>query len=93
VPHKLILNNGSEEQTHEFADIEEAFNAALPWIMKGYIARVTDKQGIVEYTQALANGQVATYRGDATARSEVSRSPMSGGSPTPKSRKSWWRFW
>jgi hypothetical protein len=29
--------------------------------MKGYIARVTDKQGAVKYTQVLVNGQIATY--------------------------------
>jgi len=66
VPHKLILNNGSEEQVHECEDIEQAFDAAVPWIMKGYVARITDKQGAVKYTQALANGNIATRFGDAT---------------------------
>ena len=36
---KLILNLGQEEQIHEFDAIEKAFDAAIPWIMKGYIAR------------------------------------------------------
>jgi len=37
---------GDEEQVHEFADIEEAFNAAMPRIMEGYVARITDKHGV-----------------------------------------------
>lgn len=93
MPYKLILNRGSEEQAQEFDDIEKAFNAAMPWIMKGYIARVTDKQGIVKYTQALVDGQIATYQGDATATREGSGSPTPGGPPTSGSRRSWWRFW
>jgi len=93
VAHKLILNKGSEEQVHEFGDIEEAFNAATPWIMKGYIARVTDKQGVVKYTQALTNGNIATYFGDATAQAPGSGTPTTGQSPTPRPKKPWWRFW
>ena len=81
MPHKLILNKGVEEQAQEHQDIEQAFNAAIPWIVKGYIARITDQQGVVKYTQALANGQIATYAGDATVRSAL----------PPK--KPWWRFW
>ena len=59
--HKLILNKGGEEQVLEFSDIEKAFDGAEPWILNGYIARVTDGQGIVKYTQALTNGQIASY--------------------------------
>jgi hypothetical protein len=93
VAHKLILNRGDEEQVHEFGDIEEAFNAATPWIMKGYIARITDKQGVIKYTQALANGQIATYPGDASAQAEGSGTPTWAQSPTPGPKKPWWRFW
>ena len=88
--HKLILNKGAEEQVHEFADIEEAFNASMPWIMKGYTARITDKHGVVKYTQALTNGQIATYPGDATT---LAAGAASGQSPALGSRKAWWRFW
>lgn len=91
--HKLILIKDGEEQVHEFADVEEAFNAAVPWIMKGSIARITDKQGVVKYTQALANGQIGTYPGDATAQAAGSGVPGWGQSPAPSSRKPWWRFW
>jgi hypothetical protein len=84
VAHKLILNKGGEEEVLKFSDIEKAFDAAEPWILNGYIARVTDGQGVVQYTQALTNGQIATYRGDATAR---------GLPPAPGPRKPWWRFW
>jgi tetratricopeptide (TPR) repeat protein len=93
VGYKLILTKGGEEQVHEFVAIEEAFIAASPWIMKGYIARVTDKQGIVKYTQALVNGQIATYPGDATNQGAAPASPMSGQIPTIGPRKPWWRFW
>jgi hypothetical protein len=93
VAHKLILNRAGEEQVHEFADIEEAFNAAMPWIMKGYVARITDKQGVIKYTQALANGQIATYPGDATSRAANPESPASGQASSPGQKKPWWRFW
>lgn len=87
VAHNLILNKGGEEQVHEFADIEEAFSAAMPWIMKGYIARITDKHGVIKYTQALTNGQVATYPGNAMAWA----ADLESSTPGPK--KPWWRFW
>jgi hypothetical protein len=45
MPHKLILTKDGEEQVQEYEDIEQAFNAAMPWIMKGYVARITDKRG------------------------------------------------
>jgi hypothetical protein len=93
VAHKLILNKDGEEQVHEFGDIEEAFNAAVPWIMKGYIARITDKHGVVKYTQALTNGQIATYPGDTTAQTTGSGPPTSSQAPTPGPKKPWWRFW
>jgi hypothetical protein len=93
VPHKLILNKGGEEQIQEYEDIEEAFNAAMPWIMKGYIARITDKKGVVKYTQSLSNGQIATYAGDATERRPEPEAQAGVGlSPTPP-QKQWWRFW
>jgi hypothetical protein len=90
VAHKLILNKGGEEQVHEFADIEEAFNAAMPQIMQGYVARITDKHGVVKYTQALANGHITTYPGDATT---LAAEAASRGSSAPVPKKSWWRFW
>ena len=93
MPHKLILNKGGEEQIQEYEDIEEAFNVAMPWIMKGYIARITDKKGVVKYTQSLSNGQIATYLGDATERRPEPEAQAGVGlSPTPP-QKPWWRFW
>ena len=91
--HKLIVNKGGEEQVHEFGDIEEAFDAAIPWIRKGYIARITDKQGVVKYTQTLANGQIATYPGDTTNQAADSAASMADQSPTAGPKKPWWRFW
>jgi hypothetical protein len=91
VPHKLILNKGGKEQVQEYEDIEEAFNVAMPWIMRGYVARITDKKGVVKYTQALSNGQIATYSGDATERGSEAKAGI-GLSPTPP-QKPWWRFW
>jgi hypothetical protein len=93
VAHKLILNKAGEELVQEFEDIEEAFNAAMPWIMKGYIARVADMQGAVQYTQALTNGQIATFPGDAATQAAPAGTPASGRSPTPGTKKPWWRFW
>jgi hypothetical protein len=93
IPHKLILNKGGEEQVLEFSDIEKAFDVAVPWILNGYIARVTDGQGVVKYTQALTNGQIATYLGDATVQAARSGSQTRGLPPAPRPRKPWWRFW
>jgi hypothetical protein len=45
MPHKLILNKGDEKQVHEYEDIEQAFNAAVPWVMKGYIAPLPTSRG------------------------------------------------
>lgn len=88
--HKLILNRGGEEQVQEFADIEEAFTAAMPLILAGYTARITDKNGVVKYTQAMSNGQITTYPGDATSQTAGS---ASGQSPAAVPKKPWWRFW
>jgi uncharacterized RDD family membrane protein YckC len=66
MPVKLIVNKGAEEQVHEYESIEQAFDSAERWVATGFIARITDKQGVVKYTQAFANGQIATYHGDAT---------------------------
>ena len=46
--HKLIVNKGGEEQVLEFKDLEQAMNGALPWVMNGYIARITNAQGVVK---------------------------------------------
>jgi hypothetical protein len=61
-------------------------NEALPWIMKGYIARITDEQGVVKFTQALANGPIATYPGDATGQ-RPDPNQVWGWSPPPGSRQ------
>jgi len=93
-PHKLILNRGGEEQILELEDIEQALNEALPWVMKGYIARITDKQGVVKYTQALSRGQIATYPGDATEQPPGPGAHVVSGSQSMAApRKPWWRFW
>jgi hypothetical protein len=86
---KLILNRGHEEQINEFDAIEKAFDAALPFIMEGFIARMTDKEGAVKYTQALADGQIATYLGDATATQQMAGEDATRG----VGKKPWWRFW
>jgi hypothetical protein len=65
----------------------------MPWIMQGYIACVIDKQGNVKYTQSLANGQIATYPGDATVQ-ESGPDPQARGDQSASSpRKPWWQFW
>ena len=88
--HKLLLNKGVEEQVFEFENIEQAVLAAGPWIMKGYVARVVDQQGVVKYTQALAAGQVATYQGDATTLKSGTTSEPKG---VNSSRRPWWKLW
>ena len=93
MPHKLILNKGDEVQVQEYEDIGQAFIAAMPWIMKGYIARVTDQQGVVKYTQALANGQIFTYEGDATDQRSGPGPQAGTRQPASLPRKPWWRFW
>lgn len=92
MPHKLVLNNTNEEKVEEYEEIERAFDAAIPWIAKGYVARITDKQGIVKYTQALIEGQIATYPGDATTMASDADS-QHGCQPEPPRRNPWWRFW
>jgi len=88
--HKLILTKGCEEQVREFTGIDEAFNAAIPWIIDGYIARVTDKHGVVSHTQVLNNGHIDTYLGDAFAGTSGA---VPGQLPAPASRRRWWQFW
>ncbi len=90
---KLILNRGHEEQIHEFDAIEKAFDAAVPFIMDGFIARMTDKEGVVKYTQALADGQIATYPGDATATQQMASESNAGDETRGAGKKPWWRFW
>ena len=89
-PHLLILNKGSEKRVIECDSMEAALDQAVVGVMNGYIARVADKNGVVKFTQAQANGQVAMYSGDAT--NQAAR-PASGQMPAPGSRKPWWRFW
>jgi hypothetical protein len=87
------LNNGGEEQVLEFEDIEQAMNGALPWIMKGYIARITDAEGVVKWTQALSGGQIATYQGDATKQPPASGAKARSNESMNPPRRPWWRFW
>ena len=91
MPHKLILNNKNEEKIEEYEKIEQAFDAAIPWIAKGYVARITDQQGIVKYTQIIVDGQIATHPGDATIMASDA-GPQDGSQPGSP-RKPWWRFW
>ena len=95
MPHKLILNKGNEEQVHEFDAIESAFDAAEPFIMDGFIARMMDTDGVVKYTQALADGQITTYPGDATATmTQPMENETKPSDKTGVARKTpWWRFW
>jgi hypothetical protein len=87
MPFKLILNKDGEETIQEHASIEQTFDAAVPWIMKGFTARMMDEEGTVKYTQTLAEGQIATYPGDAT-QAKVDESQVYGYSPKP-----WWKLW
>jgi uncharacterized membrane protein len=73
--HRLIVNKGPEEQVFECEDEEQAFNKAMPWLLKGYIARIADEQGVVKWTQAPSQGQIAAIQGDATQQQ-----PQSGAS-------------
>jgi hypothetical protein len=86
MPFHLILNNGREEKAQEYDSQEQAFDAAEQWIHEGYIARITDREGTVKYTQTLAEGLIVTYPGDATQAETESHSY---GHP----QKPWWKFW
>jgi len=66
MPVKLILNRGHEERVEVHNSMEQAFDAALPRMNEGYIARVTDENDVVQYTQVIRNGQIAVYRDDQT---------------------------
>lgn len=92
--HKVFLNKDGEEQILEYENIEQAMNGAVPWIMKGYIARITDAKGVVKWTQALSGGQIATYRqGDAIEQRLASGAKARSNGSTNPPRKPWWRFW
>ncbi len=93
MPHKLMLNKDHDEQVHEFETIEAAFDAAEPWIMQGYIARITDKEGVVQYTQTLGDGQIVVYRGDATTAGLPANRNDGGPLSGSVTRKPWWKFW
>jgi hypothetical protein len=92
-PHKLIINKGAEEQIFECEDEEQAFNQAMPWVMKGYIARIADEQGVVKWTQALSDGQIAVFKDDATEQRSGSGAQAPSSQPIASPRKPWWRFW
>ena len=70
--------------------------------MQGYIARMTDADGVVKYTQAVKGGKIATYNGDVTtsqpapatpepqATAPNAQPPQSNAAPM---QKPWWKFW
>jgi hypothetical protein len=91
--HRLILNKGAEQQIIECEDEEQAFAQAMPWLMKGYIARIADERGVVKWTQALRNGQVAVFKDDATERRPGSGPCATSNPVMGQSAKPWWRFW
>lgn len=91
--YKLIVTKGAEERIFECADEEEAFNQAEPWVMKGYIARIADEQGVVKWTQALSEGPVVTFKDDATVQRATSGAPAPSAQSLAPSKKPWWRFW
>jgi hypothetical protein len=91
--HRLILNKGLNEQVQEFDAIENAFDAAIPYIRDGYIARMTDKNGFVKYTQSLSNGQIATQFGDATATQVFSDESDIHDDIDDIPARPWWKFW
>ena len=91
--HKLIINKGAEERIFECEDEEQALNQAMPWVMKGYIARIADEQGVVKWTQALSEGQVAVFKDDATVQRAASGPHAPSGQSLAPSKKPWWRFW
>ena len=75
-PHKLILNRGVEERILECEGEEQALDEAMPWVMKGYIARIADEHGVVRWTQALSEGppsevRINQFKGDATGRRPI----------------------
>ena len=92
-PHKLIINKGTEEQIFECGDEEQALNQAMPWVTKGYIARIVDEHGVVKWTQALSEGGVATFKDDATVQRVASGPHAPSGQSLAPSKKPWWRFW
>jgi hypothetical protein len=92
-PYRLIVNKSAEEKVIECEDEEQALNQAMPWVMKGYIARIADEQGVVKWTQALSEGQIAAFKGDATQQLPASEVEGNCNQPTASARKPWWRFW
>jgi hypothetical protein len=69
VSYKLILNKDHEELISEHDSLEAAFDAGAMRLNDGYILRVADHAGVVQYTQVLNNGRIEVYRGDATTAS------------------------
>jgi hypothetical protein len=88
-----MVNKGAEEQVFECEDEEQALDKALPWVMQGYIARIADEWGVVKWTQAVSDGQICLYKGDATQQRSRSGAQRKGGHPAASSAKPWWRFW
>jgi hypothetical protein len=69
LPYKLILTKDDEELITEHDSMEAAFDAGTPRLNEGYILRVADDAGVVQYTQVLNNGRIEVHRGDATTAS------------------------
>ena len=91
--HKLIVNKGADERMFECENEEQAHNQAMPWVMKGYIARIVDEHGVVKWTQALSEGQVANFKDDATVQPAASGPHTTSGKSLAPSKKPWWQFW
>jgi hypothetical protein len=91
--HKLIITKGTEEQIFECGDEEQALNQAMPWVMKAYIARIVDEHGVVKWTQALSEGQIAVFKDDATEQRLGPGAKATSSQSMVAPRKPWWRFW
>ena len=58
--YKLFLDKGQEKQVIEFEEAEEAVEAAFPWLIQGWVARIADRTGDVKRTQTFADGRITT---------------------------------
>jgi hypothetical protein len=92
-PYKLIVNRGTEERVFDCEDEEQAFDKAMPWVMQGYLARIADERGVVKWTQALSDGQLAVFKDDATEQRPGSGPPATSSQAMGPAQKPWWRFW
>jgi hypothetical protein len=91
--HQLIMNKCAEERIFECEDEEQALNQAMPWVIKGYSARIADEQGVVKWTQALSEGQVAVFKDEATVQRGASGRQAPSGQTLAPPKIPRWRFW